>query len=41
MSDQSEADAVAEHHEVITTLGLGGAERITVGYVDLSKEKGP
>jgi adenylate cyclase class IV len=32
---QSEPDAVAEHDEVITLLGLGDAERISVGYVDL------
>jgi len=37
---QSEDDATREHDEVITTLGLGGAERIAVGYVDLRKEKG-
>jgi adenylate cyclase, class 2 len=40
IADQSDADAVAEHDDVITTLGFGGAERIAVGYVDLSKEKG-
>lgn len=41
ISVQSDDDAVAEHEEVITTLGLGGAERIAVGYVDVSKGKGP
>jgi predicted adenylyl cyclase CyaB len=39
ISTQSESDAVIEHDKVITTLGLGGAKRITVGYVDLSKGK--
>jgi adenylate cyclase class IV len=34
---QSEDEAAVEHDDVITTLGLGGAERIAVGYVDLSK----
>ncbi len=38
--EQSDDDAVAEHDEVITTLGLGGAQRIAVGYVDLSNGKG-
>jgi adenylate cyclase class IV len=37
---QSETDAIAEHHEVITTLGLGCAERIAVAYLDLSKGNG-
>ena len=40
ISTQSESDASLEQEEVITTLGLGGAERIAVGYVDLSKGKG-
>jgi adenylate cyclase class IV len=38
--EQSDADAAAEHEEVITTLELGGAERIAAGYVDLSKGEG-
>jgi adenylate cyclase class IV len=37
---QSQSAAAREHHEVITTLGLGGAERIAVAYLDLSKGKG-
>lgn len=40
MSEQPEDDAAREHDEIITTLGLGGAKRIAVGYVDLSKGKG-
>jgi adenylate cyclase class IV len=40
ISTQSDEDAAAEHDHVITTLGLGGAERIAVGYVDLSNGKG-
>lgn len=40
IQDQSESDAVAEHDEVITMLGLGDAERIAVGYLDLTKAKG-
>jgi predicted adenylyl cyclase CyaB len=32
---QSEAEAEAEHREVVRVLGLGGAERIAVAYVDL------
>ncbi len=40
ISEQSDDDSVAEHDAVITTLGLGDAERIAVGYVDLSKGKG-
>jgi adenylate cyclase class IV len=32
---QSDADAEREHLEVIEVLGLGDAERIAVGYVDL------
>lgn len=40
ISEQSDDAAVREHDDVITTLGLGGAERIAVGYVDLSKEEG-
>jgi adenylate cyclase class IV len=39
IQDQSESDAVAEHDEVITVLGLGDAERIAVGYMDLTKTK--
>lgn len=39
IQDQSESDAVAEHHEVITVLGLRDAERIAVGYMDLTKAK--
>ncbi len=38
--DQSESDAVAEHEEVITVLGLDDAERIAVAYMDLTKAKG-
>jgi adenylate cyclase class IV len=37
---QSESEAVAEHDEVITALGLGDAERIAVGYMDLAKANG-
>lgn len=37
IQDQSESDAVAEHHEVITVLGLGDAERIAGGYMDLAE----
>ena len=40
MSTRSDDEAAAEHDQVITTLGLGGAERIAVGYVDLSKGTG-
>lgn len=40
ITTQSDDDAAAEHDEVMTTLGLGGAERIAVGYVDLSKGSG-
>lgn len=40
ISKQSEIDAAAEHQEVITALGLGGAERIAVAYLDLSKAEG-
>lgn len=39
IQDQSESDAVAEHDEVITVLGLGDAERIAVAYIDLTKAK--
>jgi adenylate cyclase class IV len=41
IGSQAETDAGVEHGEVITALGLGGAERIAVGYVDLSKGSGP
>jgi adenylate cyclase class IV len=34
---RSDADAEREHHEVISLLGLGDAERIAAAYVDLSK----
>ena len=40
MHQQSENDALAEHDDVITVLGLGDAERIAVGYIDLAKAKG-
>jgi adenylate cyclase class IV len=40
IQDQSESDAVAEHDQVITVLGLGAAERIAVGYMDLAKANG-
>jgi adenylate cyclase class IV len=37
---QSDADAEREHLDVITVLGLGHAERIAVGYVDLFNDSG-
>ena len=40
ITTQSDDDAAVEHDDVITTLELRGAERIAVGYVDLSKGKG-
>jgi len=32
---QSEADAEAEHHDVVVLLGLADAERVAVAYIDL------
>jgi len=40
IGERSDDDAAREHDEVVTALELGGAERIAVGYVDLSNEKG-
>ena len=40
IQDQSESDALAEHEKVIAALGLGDAERLAVGYVDLIKSEG-
>ncbi|HEY6468800.1 MAG TPA: class IV adenylate cyclase [Candidatus Dormibacteraeota bacterium] len=40
ITTQSDDEAAREHDEVITVTGVGGAERIAVGYVDLSKGNG-
>jgi adenylate cyclase class IV len=40
IQEESESDAVAEHDALITLLGLGDAERIAVGYMDLAKANG-
>jgi adenylate cyclase class IV len=40
IGERSDDNAAREHDDVITALELGGAERIAVGYVDLSNEKG-
>jgi hypothetical protein len=32
---QSEADAEAEHRDVVVLLGLADAERVAVAYIDL------
>jgi adenylate cyclase class IV len=37
--DQTEAAAGSEHAAVVAALGLAGAERISVAYVDLLRER--
>jgi adenylate cyclase class IV len=37
ITTQSESEAHREHDDVINVLGLGGAERIAVAYLDISK----
>jgi adenylate cyclase class IV len=39
IKDQTEIDAAGEHDDVVSALGLADAERISVGYVDLPRER--